>query len=48
MFRNATSFDQNISSWCVENESSPYSFDDNTLASWITAEKPQWGTCSTP
>ena len=37
-------FDQNISSWCVFNiKSKPIDFDVNTLASWTTAEKPNWG-----
>lgn len=37
-------FDQNISSWCVFNiKNKPTGFDDGTLSSWTTAEKPNWG-----
>jgi len=48
MFQNASAFDQDISSWNVLNISSlPTSFDTSTPASWLTAEKPQWGTDGT-
>ena len=44
MFFNAGAFDQDISGWCVELISSkPTDFDTNTLTSWTTAEKPDWG-----
>ena len=48
MFKSASDFDQDISSWCVANiASKPTDFDTNTLATWVTAEKPNWGaTCS--
>jgi hypothetical protein len=46
MFRNAGSFDQDISGWCVTLiPTKPTDFDTATSASWITAEKPIWGTC---
>ncbi len=46
MFRDADVFDQDISGWCVTNISSePRDFDSGTLATWIAAEKPVWGTC---
>ena len=48
MFNNAASFDQDISTWDVSLiASEPTNFDNNTLASWTTAEKPQWGTDGT-
>lgn len=44
MFRNASSFDQNISSWPVPLIAiKPSNFDTGTPATWITAEKPNWG-----
>jgi surface protein len=43
MFAN-TAFDQNISGWSVPLiPSKPASFDTGTPATWITAEKPNWG-----
>jgi hypothetical protein len=46
MFRSAGSFDQDISGWCVTLiPTKPTDFDTSTSASWITAEKPIWGTC---
>jgi surface protein len=44
MFRTALVYDQDISAWCVELiASKPTDFDTGTPASWITAEKPNWG-----
>ena len=44
MFFLAPVFDQNISSWPVPLiATKPGDFDTGTLASWITAEKPNWG-----
>jgi hypothetical protein len=44
MFLNASSFDQDISSWCVAIiPVQPTNFDTGTPISWTTAEKPQWG-----
>lgn len=44
MFFSAGAFDQDISGWCVELiPSKPTNFDSNTLTSWTTAEKPNWG-----
>lgn len=44
MFNGAGAFDQNISGWCVELiPSKPTNFDLNTPATWIAAEKPDWG-----
>ena len=49
MFVNATSFDQDISSWNVSLiPSLPANFDTNTNVNWTTAEKPIWGTTGTP
>ena len=47
MFAN-TSFDQDISDWCVSQiASKPIDFDTNSSATWTTAEKPKWATaCS--
>jgi surface protein len=47
MFAEAASFDRDISGWCVNRISSrPTDFDKApTLASWTSAEKPQWGQC---
>ena len=43
MFAN-TAFDQNISGWSVPLiPTKPTSFDTGTPATWITAEKPNWG-----
>ena len=48
MFNNAASFDQDISTWDVSLiASEPTNFDNNTLGSWTTAEKPIWGTDGT-
>ena len=51
MFNNASSFDQDISSWNVlaasvapGDPTPPLNFDNNTPVTWITAEKPVWGT----
>lgn len=44
MFNSAEDFDQDISSWCVELiPTKPTGFDTATPATWITAEKPNWG-----
>jgi hypothetical protein len=44
MFYGATSFNQNLSGWCVSNiTSSPNSF-DYQATSWVLA-RPVWGTC---
>ena len=44
MFSSASSFDQDISSWCVSLiPTKPTDFDTGTLVSWTTAEKPNWG-----
>jgi len=46
MFENASSFNQDISSWCVTNFSSePSSFSDNCPLE--QSYKPIWGTCPT-
>jgi surface protein len=46
MFRGATSFDQDLSGWCVSLiPTKPTNFDQRTSANWTTAEKPVWGTC---
>jgi surface protein len=43
-FITATAFDQNISAWPVPLiPSKPTDFDTGTLATWTTAEKPNWG-----
>jgi surface protein len=43
-FNAATAFDQDISSWPVPLiPSKPIDFDTGTLATWTTAEKPNWG-----
>lgn len=45
MFYGASIFDQNLSSWDVHLiATKPTGFDTNTAATWITAEKPVWGT----
>jgi hypothetical protein len=44
MFRNALSFDKDISGWCVTNiTSEPTEFSLN--APLTSANKPVWGTC---
>jgi len=44
MFRQAVSFNQDLSGWCVSNfPVEPSSFDENATA-W-TAARPVWGTC---
>lgn len=46
MFYRNPVFDQNISNWCVTSiPTKPLDFDFQTNASWLTAEKPVWGTC---
>ena len=46
MFSNATSFNQNISSWCVSNiTSEPTDFSNGSPLS--ESNKPVWGTCPT-
>ena len=54
MFDGASAFDQDISSWNVlaasiapGNSTPPTNFDLNTPVTWITAEKPGWGTDGT-
>jgi hypothetical protein len=42
MFIKASVFDQNISSWNVDNVESHEDFDEFTLSSWVKAEKPSW------
>jgi surface protein len=45
MFNTASVFDQNISNWNVSLiPTKPSQFDTNTPATWLTAEKPVWGT----
>ena len=44
MFNNTTSFNQDLSNWCVTNfTSAPLDFDSGATA-W-TLPKPVWGTC---
>lgn len=43
LFRNNTSFVQDISGWCVETNPSHNNFDTNTNPSWTSVMKPQWG-----
>lgn len=44
MFDRASSFDQDISNWCVEQiASKPLNFDNQTPSTWLTTEKPNWG-----
>ena len=44
MFQNASSFDQDLSGWCVSNiASAPADFDSGATA-WVSA-RPSWGTC---
>jgi len=46
MFREATSFNQNLSGWCVSNiGSSPNNFDVGATAWTNAAHRPVWGTC---
>jgi hypothetical protein len=48
MFYQASSFNQDISRWCVTRIASrPTDFDTSTPSSWTTARKPVWGTCPT-
>jgi len=47
MFYDASSFNQDLSSWCVSKISSiPYDFDYNS--GLTSANLPQWGTCPVP
>ena len=49
MFRNASSFDQDLSSWCVTNiTTKPSNFDLNTAVGFQNnnARQPDWGSCS--
>jgi hypothetical protein len=44
MFRNATLFNQDLSSWCVTLiPTLPFTFDTGATA-WVLP-KPAWGTC---
>jgi len=45
MFKDASSFNQDLSDWCVSNISStiPYEFSNNS--SWLWIHLPQWGNC---
>jgi hypothetical protein len=44
MFANASSFNQDLSGWCVENiTDTPPGFDDGA-DSWVLP-RPIWGTC---
>jgi hypothetical protein len=44
MFRDATGFDRDLSSWCVSQfASEPQGFADGAV-SW-NSPKPAWGTC---
>jgi hypothetical protein len=46
MFSGATSFNQNISSWCVTSiASKPSKFDTYSGFEGQSALQPQWGTC---
>ena len=46
MFYNASSFNQNISSWCVKNISTkPASFDSGAGFEGKDELQPKWGTC---
>jgi len=45
MFYNASSFNQDLSGWCVTKVSSHSDFDTGA-ASWILPDsRPVWGTC---
>jgi len=44
MFRNATSFNQDLSSWCVTNLTTASTDFDTGATAW-TLPKPVWGTC---
>ena len=48
MFRSASSFNQDLSDWCVSNiGSKPFWFDVSANTNWINQAhlQPQWGTC---
>jgi len=44
MFEYATSFNQDLSNWCVSYFSSEPSYFDHGANSW-TQPRPVWGTC---
>jgi len=44
MFGFATSFNQDLSSWCVTNITSPPIAFDTGATSWVLP-RPIWGTC---
>jgi hypothetical protein len=45
MFKSAESFNQDISSWCVENfDSEPGQFDNGAAFEGETQKQPNWGT----
>jgi len=43
MFYSASAFNQDLSSWCVTNLTTPTDF-DSSATDW-TLPKPVWGTC---
>jgi len=44
MFYSATSFNQDLSGWCVSPITSEPSSCDNGATAWVLA-RPVWGTC---
>ncbi len=49
VFDGASSFDQDLSGWCVRNiDSAPQHFDRNSGFEGQTTKQPNWGTCGTP
>jgi hypothetical protein len=49
VFRNAESFNQDLSSWCVANfPEKPDGFDDGATEWVLPDSRPIWGTCGAP
>jgi hypothetical protein len=44
MFREATSFNQDLSGWCVSLITSSPTYFDYAANSWVL-DRPVWGTC---
>jgi len=47
MFRNASTFDQDLSGWCVSTIPQAPEHFDSGAASWVLP-RPVWGTCPAP